>query len=314
VVAEPRPPVAAEPSRPKGEIHDLGYQRYVGPRRTAATRWQVITREQLSSAWKTWWRWKAALALAVVVTCVCGGLMFFLSDDMFRGMAGLGMKVLNFADGMLPRSIEWFCRCGAYASLVIGATVIAGDVDSGAFTFYFARSVRPRDYVLGKLVGSGLIVATVVGIGPIVLAALRLGLSDSVDDLIDHLSIVPRALAVGAVATMAYTAVPLGFSALVANRRHALALWAGYYFVLGTILMGVNVANGSPIVALDLSTAIAALSLDVFDVHAVWGRREKWHLTPQLAIASIGVQVVIAIAIVWWRVAQAQRRGVGGAS
>jgi hypothetical protein len=229
-------------------------------------------------------------------------------------MAGMGLRVLSFGDAMLPRSIEWFCRCGFYASLVIGATVIAGDMQSGAFTFYFARSVRPADYVLGKLVGYVIIVGSVVGLGPVVLALLRLGLSDSVDDLLAHASIVPRALAVGAVATVAYSAVPLGFSALVPNRRHALALWAGYYLVVGTIAIGINFTTGSPIVAVDLSTAVAALANDVFDVHAVWGRREKWHLTPTLALASIAIHAVIAIGIVWWRVSGAQKRGVGGGS
>jgi hypothetical protein len=306
--------VVAEPRQPKGEIHDLGYQRYVGPRRTAATRWRVIVREQLASAWKTWWRWKAALALTVIVTSICGGMMFFLSDDMFRGMAGFGLRILSFADGMLPMSIEWYCRCGYYASMVVGATVIASDVQSGAFTFYFARSVRPRDYVLGKLVGYGLIVGSVVGLGPVVLALLRLGLSDSVDDLLAHASIVPRALAIGAVTTLAYSALPLAFSALVPNRRYALGLWVGYYVVVGSITILINFESGSQVVALDVSTAIAALSLDIFDVHAVWGRRQKWHLTPGMALASIAIQAVIAIAIVWWRVARAQRQGVGGAS
>jgi hypothetical protein len=311
VVAEPREP---EPRQPRGEIHDLGYQRYLGPRRTAATRWRVIVREQLASAWKTWWRWKAALGLAIIVTCICGGMMFFLSDDMFRGMAGLGLRVLSFADGMLPMSIEWFCRCGFYASLVIGATVIASDVESGAFTFYFARSVRPRDYVLGKLVGCGLIVGSVVGMGPVVLAVLRLGLSDSVDDLLAHASIIPRAFAVGALTTIAYSALPLGFSALVPNRRHALALWVGYYIVLGTIVQAISFASGSPVVALDPPTAVAAVAFEVFDVHAIWGRRQKWHLSPGLALASVAIQAIIAVAIVWWRVARAQRQGVGGGS
>jgi hypothetical protein len=301
---------APRPSR--AEIHDLGYQRYVGPRRTAATRWRVIAREQLASAWKTWWQWKAALALAVIITCIGGALMFFFSGDTFRGAAGVGLRALNFGDGMLPMSIEWYCRVGCYTSLVIGAWVIASDLQSGAFTFYFARSVRPRDYVLGKLVGYGLIIGSVVAVGPVLLAALRLGLCDSLDDVVDHLALLPRALAIGVAAAVAYTAVPLGFSALLAKRSQALALWASYYLVVGSAVVFINFATGSRVVALDLSTDVAALSLDLFGVHPLWGRREKWHLTAEIAIASIVIQAVIAIAIVWWRVAREQKRGVGG--
>ena len=35
-----------------GQIHDLGYKRYVGTRRSQGTRWRVIMREQISNGWK----------------------------------------------------------------------------------------------------------------------------------------------------------------------------------------------------------------------------------------------------------------------
>jgi hypothetical protein len=158
------------------------------------------------------------------------------------------------------------------------------------------------------------IVGSVVAIGPLVLAGVRVGLSDTTDELLANLWLVPRMLLIGGVATVAYTAVPLGFSALVRNRRHSLALWASYYLVLGSAVVYVNFETGSRVVAMDLSTCVAAVALDVFDVHPMWGRREKWHLSPETAIASIAIQAVIAIAIVWWRVAREQRRGVGGAA
>jgi hypothetical protein len=306
---------AAPAPRPsKAEIHDLGYQRYSGPRRTTSARWRVIAREQLASAWKTWWRWKTALALATIVTCTFAGIMFLSTGENFRGMVGAALQVLSKADAMLPISIEWFCRVGCFISLVLGAVLVASDLESESFTFYVARSVRPRDYIAGKLVGYAIIVASVVAVGPLVLAGVRIGLADTTDELIANLWLVPRALLIGGVATVAYTAVPLGFSALVRNRRHALALWASYYLVLGSAVVYVNFETGSRVVALDLSTCVAAVALDVFDVHPMWGRREKWHLSPEIAIVSIALQAVIAIAIVWWRVAREQKRGVGGAA
>ena len=69
---------------------------------------------------------------------------------------------LTFADGVLPLSIPFFCRMAFVLSLTLGATIIANDTRSGAFTFYYVRSVRPRDYVLGKVAGYGVLVATLV--------------------------------------------------------------------------------------------------------------------------------------------------------
>ena len=43
-----------------GQIHDLGYKRYVGERRARDTRWTVIMRHQVSTGWKTWWRYFSA--------------------------------------------------------------------------------------------------------------------------------------------------------------------------------------------------------------------------------------------------------------
>ena len=160
-----------------GTIHDLGYKRYAGARRSTGTRWLVVMRNHVATSWKTWWRYKAAIGQAVLTTFIAGGVMFILSDKTVRGAAGeLGVML---ADAALPKSIAWYARAGLLVTLTIGARVIAGDLQSGAFTFYFARSLRPRDYVLGKLIGMAVLMALVCAVGPLVLAISRLGLSEN---------------------------------------------------------------------------------------------------------------------------------------
>ena len=51
-----------------GQIHDLGYKRYVGSRRAVSTRWTVIMRHQIATAWAGWWRYKLWLVAAFLVT------------------------------------------------------------------------------------------------------------------------------------------------------------------------------------------------------------------------------------------------------
>src|SRR5262249_8293976 len=53
-------------SEKTGTIHDIGYKRYVGTRRSVATRWRVIMRNQVAMGWKKWWRYKMPLFGAVI--------------------------------------------------------------------------------------------------------------------------------------------------------------------------------------------------------------------------------------------------------
>lgn len=300
-----------ETARATGTIHDLGYQRYAGARLSVARRWRVVMRNQLATSWKTWWRYKAALGITVLATCIAGGVMVIFSDQIVRGFIGAAAATL--ADAALPKSIEWYTRAGFLVSLTIGARVVAGDLQSGAFTFYFARSVRPRDYVVGKLAGMVALMALISLAGPLVLSLVRLGLADDVDHLVGMLDLVPKALAIGLLGTLAFATVPVAFSALIGKPRHAMALWAAYYLVFGGMVSGLgNIESMSWIGALDLATALDAVAYDLFDLRMFGGRAR--YLDPQVALVSLLAHVVAAIAIVSIQVRRAHGRGVGGAT
>ncbi len=294
-----------------GQIHDLGYKRYVGSRRAVSTRWTVIMRHQIATAWAGWWRFKIWLIAAFLVTAVCSILLYTLGDQLFQGIGGIGGVLTRFVDGILPNSTKWYGRAGFVVSLAISATVVAGDLQSGAFTFYFARSMRPRDYVLGKLAGLSVVLALIMAAGPLVLAGVRVGLSDSVDQAIEMLPMLYKALAVGALGTLLYTAIPLGFSALIANRRHAMAVWAAYYLLIGWIALGLSLLTTPALSALDLASALHTVSLHLFGLHATGPAGDP---PTSAALISILGHAAIAIGLVVWRVRHAQQTGVGGAS
>jgi ABC-2 type transport system permease protein len=294
-----------------GAIHDLGYKRYAGARQDAGTRWRVIMRHQIVMAWKTWWRFKAWVGLAVLVTFIAGA--FTYSTSIFKGMGRVSDVALMMRDVALPQAISWYCRVAFIASMTLTANIIAGDVQSGAFTFYFARSVRPRDYVLGKLGGIAMLMAALTMIGPLLLAGFRLGLSDSSSELVDHLMLLPKALAVGGLATLAFTAVPLGFSALADSRRTALAMWAAYYLVGGTIAIMIGaISHTGWIAALDLPTAIQGVTNRLFGMPMIGPRLSG--ITLAEGLTSVVLQVGVAIGMVWVAVDRAQKTGVGGAT
>jgi hypothetical protein len=295
-----------------GTIHDLGYKRYVGARLASSTRWIVVMRNHVAHAWKTWWRFKATLGLAVIVTVITGGVMFLLQDRAIKGVVLPSGIAATLTDGALPRAIQWYSRVAFLLSLTIGSRIVAGDMQSGAFTFYFARSVRPRDYVIGKVFGQLLLVSLIYMSGPLVLAIARLGLADSTDNLIELLPVVPKALAIGALGTLAFACVPLGFSAIVHNPRYAMALWASYYLIVGGMAWVVSTVTESGVAALDLAASLDRLAYWLFDLEVIWGRSKR--IDPYVALGSIFAHAGIAVALVVWQVRRAHLRGIGGAS
>lgn len=318
----PQPAQRPAPSQPTGTVHDLGYKRYAGARLAQGLRWRVIMRQQLGFAWKTWWRFRLAMVGAVVATLVSGAVMYVASDTVMRilersGPRGgefnpMGQVALRFIDGILPLSVLWYCKLGFIASMTVAASVVATDLRTGAFTFYFARSVRPVDYVLGKAAGLALLAALLTFAGPVLLSLLRVGLSDSTAQVAEQLRGVVYAGLIGLLGTLLYSIVPLGFSALVADRRWAVGLWALYYVAFGSIMSGLSFVAWGPLAAFDLPNALSRVSYALFDV-ALAGR-DVPHFSLGWDIGSIAVHAAAALALVWWRVAKAARDGVGGMS
>src|SRR5262249_13023608 len=118
-------------STPTGTTHDLGYKRYVGSRRSTATRWRVIMRNQIAVGWKKWWRYKLSLVLAILVLFIAGAIMYFMSDQRMK-MIDRGGFSMMIIDGTVPAAVAFFCRFPAFIlSLTLGAMVVAGDTQTG---------------------------------------------------------------------------------------------------------------------------------------------------------------------------------------
>jgi hypothetical protein len=175
------------------------------------------------------------------------------------------------------------------------------------------RSIKPIDYVLGKLAGFGLLVASIVLVPPLLLALFRLGMCENLDDVIAHLHLIPKVLAVGLLATLVYTALPLALSSLVGNRRYALALWAAYYVIVGNIAFGLSFAVSPTLAVFDIPTALQSVTFELFDIHPLL-RRGFGNLSYDTALVGLLVQGAIAIAILWYQVSRDQKTGVGGSS
>jgi hypothetical protein len=302
----------AAPAKRKGAIHDLGYKRYVGSRRPQSTRWRVITRHQMAHGWKTWWRYKMWVGFALITTIILGAVMVMVRSETLEAVPGQ-TQLIKVVDGIVFGSIGWYCKIAFLTTLTVGAGVVASDLKTGAFTFYFARPVRPLDYVVGKLAGLFMLQVFIVLVPLLLITMVRLGLSKNTDELIRNLEYVPKALLVGTVGALAYASAALGVSAILENPRQTTALWAALYVIGGYILIGIGFASKTPaIAAIDISTALETFSYRVFAFEPMGAERMLASL-PVVA-ASLAGWVVVGVGIAFLRVRATGAAGIGGGS
>ena len=309
--APPASASAAPPTAPKkGVIHDLGYARYAGERRATSTLWRVIMRHQIKYVWKTWWRWKPALLGALLTVVSVGVVMYLSRDKVFDALRTNGVAV-RFLDGMVPMSFKFFRICAFIITMTVAATGIARDRETGAFAFYFSRPVRPRDYVLGKLAGMIVVMASIFLAGPLLLAAFRIGLSRDTDELLRLLPWLARVLLVGTLASVVYAAAPMAMSALIGKRWIALGAWAGYWIIGISMVAGIGFITYQPLIAIDPGIAIDTLALRLWGLEA---QDEAAGASMTACLISLGVHIVAMVSLLYWRVSRQVESSVGASS
>lgn len=301
---------APAPVTKKGVIHDLGYARYAGERRSTGTLWRVIMRHQIKYVWKTWWRWKPALLGALLTVVSVGFVMYLSRDKQFDALRANG-AIVKFLDAMVPMSFRFFRICAFIITMTVAATGIARDRETGAFAFYFSRPVRPRDYVLGKLAGMVVVMASIFLAGPLLLAAFRIGLSRDTDEMLQLLPWLARVLVVGTLASLVYAAAPMAMSALIGRRWIALGAWAGYWVIGVSMVAGIGFMTYKPLIAIDPGIAIDTLALRLWDLDA---KDEAAGASLLACVVSLGLHISAMIGLLYWRVSKQVESSVGASS
>lgn len=304
-------PAQAQPAHTRQAetvVHDLGYTPYDGPRRPQASRYRTIAANLIRSAWRGLLRLKLWLITTAITVFVVGTLMYVMEG--FGNFRSAGLPVPR-SESLVPQSFDFLAISAFFLSLMVTASVIANDLRTGAFVFYFSRPLRPLDYVAGKLVGAGILTAAILFVGPMLLSLFRLGLADS-GQVLDAAPIVPKTALMGVIATTTYTVVPLAFSAISSRKRYTIILWAAFYVVLGPAAQGIATATEiGELGAFNIPAALDAVSLFIYGLEPTRG--------PSLPPAWLGAAVLfgyvsIALGFVYWRVSSAERAGLGGSS
>lgn len=128
-------------SEPTGVIHDIGYQRYHGPRLRRRYVLGTLYLHGLRAAFGLGRGAKAKIFPWLVVTIV--GLVAAVVAVIRAHLDEVVMTYVQFADLM-----SWLV---IFFVAVVAPELVSRDVHSGVLPLYFSRPLRRSDYVLAKL-------------------------------------------------------------------------------------------------------------------------------------------------------------------
>jgi ABC-2 type transport system permease protein len=218
------------PAQPYGEIYDLGYQHYTGPRpgRPHAIRSLVLYSVKRGLGIKKKWTSKIMPVLlylaAFIPAFIIAGIMAFVPDQITDfSYAGLHTYIqfvlLIFAAGLAP---EMLCD----------------DRRENVLALYFSRALTRYDYLLAKVGGMALLMGT-IAIGPPLLLFVAQTLLD--DNPISyfgrHLDDVGRIAVSGSLIAIYYAAIGLAVAAYTSRKGVASAI------IIGLIVFMTAIAN-----------------------------------------------------------------------
>ncbi len=222
-------------AQPRGEVYDIGYRRYEGPRegrnRARFALWTNGVRTALGLGRGT--RAKILPILLFASTMVPAAvfvIMASLAEDF--GVSDV-VEVPGHADYYEVVSILVLLF-----SAIIAPELLCADRRSQVLQLYLVRPLTPTDYVAGRWLAFFTIVLALAYSGQIV---MFIGFTFAAEAPFDYLREnwldVPRFLAAGAVVAVFVTTIPLAVSGFTSRRAYA----AG--FVIGLFIISSAVAN-----------------------------------------------------------------------
>jgi ABC-2 type transport system permease protein len=207
-----------------GEVFDLGYQRYDGPRegrmRARQALWLngVRTAIGLGRGWQS----KVLPGMLFVAVIVPALLFSFISST-----ASIGDEV--------PSQSDYFWIVNVVILLFAATTapeMLCPDRRDRVIDLYLVRPLTTTDYVIGRWFAFFSVMLPLVYAGQIVLfIGLTLGANEPLDYLRDEWLDIPRFLLVGAAIAAFATSIPLAVSTFTLRRTYAAAIVIALFLI-----------------------------------------------------------------------------------
>ena len=226
---------ALHTEEPRGEVYDIGYRRYQGPRegraRARLALWTNGVRTALGIG-----RGARAKILPVLlfVSVMLPAAVFVLIASLTEDFG-----VSDMVD--VPGHATYFGVVSILVllfSAIVAPELLCADRRSQVLQLYLVRPLSTTDYVAGRWLAFFTVLLALVYSGQVVLfVGFVLAANEPLDYLRDNWPDVPRFLAAGAVVAVFVTTIPLAVAAFTDRRAYA----AG--FVIGLFVIATGVAN-----------------------------------------------------------------------
>lgn len=215
----------------RGEVYDLGYQHYLGPRegRARARKALWINGVRTALGLGRGWPSKVLPALLFVAVMIPAVVMSIIAS-----VADLG--------DVLPGHSDYYRVVVVVLTLfsaIIAPELLCPDRRDGVISLYLVRPLTTGDYVAGRWLAFFSVSLALVYFGQVVLfIGLTLASSDSPGYVRDNWLDIPRFLGAGFVVALFTTTVPMAVSAFTTRRAYAAA------FVIVLFVISQPIAHG----------------------------------------------------------------------
>ncbi len=215
----------------RGEVFDLGYQHYLGPRegRTQARKALWLNGVRTALGLGRGWPSKVLPALLFVAVMIPAVVMSIIAS------------VADFGD-VLPDHADYYrvvVVVLTLASAIIAPELLCPDRREGVLSLYLVRPLTTSDYVLGRWLAFFSVSLALVLFGQVILfIGLTLASSDSPEYVRDNWLDIPRFLGAGFVVALFTTTIPMAVSAFTTRRAYAAAFVIVLYVISAPIASG----------------------------------------------------------------------------
>lgn len=278
-----------------GNIYDIGYRGYDGPRLGRRHAVATLVRHGLRSVFGL-----GRPARAKVLPAVCLAIPALIAA-VIVGIMALIARFGAEQVGGLPGHAELFGAVSAFPTILVAAQapeLLGRDIRYRVLPLYFSRALLRVDYALAKLAALAVAVALVLFLPQVVLSLGTVLLTtDVIGELGRELGRWPAILGSTAVNAVVPAALALAISGLIVRRAYATAAIFGLFIVPGIV--------AAIVIALDLGQASRWIVL--LDIGSVLDGANAWFF----GIAPTGEVLVASRVPTWTALVAAVAAGTG---
>jgi ABC-2 type transport system permease protein len=263
------------PSQPYGEVYDLGYKHYEGPRQGRSHAIQALILYSVKRGLGIRKRWTSKIMPAILYIAaytpvlIIAGIMAFLPNQVDFGYAQL--------NGFISTALLIFAAG-------LGPEMLSDDRRENVLQLYFSRALTRVDYLLSKVAAMGLLMATIAFGPPLLLFIANVLLANNpISYFFDHIDDLGRIAAYGTLASAYLGSIALAIASYTNRKGVAAAIFIGGIFMLAGIanalFQALDSVIGDYIILVDPGDLYLALSawiwseptnMDIANIQGVW--------------------------------------------